>query len=653
MSIRAFYSQSIESFLLEKSTDILGTIQKEHSQNIVRLQTNSWDSQVKILQKEVSSFKSGRILFECLIPRMGRRADVVILYKNIIFVLEFKDNSTEYSVQDLNQAYDYALDLSYFHEGSHNKVIVPILVSTEAKDISFKLKKSRDLVYEPLKANRNNIANTIQLCTEKIANQQSLNHEEWLNTSYKPTPTIVEAAQALYANHDVDDISRNDAGATNLNITSKRIKEIIHFSNTNKRKSICFVTGVPGAGKTLVGLNVATLNMSTDNDEYAVFLSGNGPLVEVLREALVRDEVARGASKTKSDAKTKVHPIIQNVHHFRDDALNDTNPPREKVTIFDEAQRAWDTHHTSKFMRQKRGQPDFDQSEPEFLIEVMDRHEDWCVILALIGGGQEINSGEAGLMGWLDALENKQEWDIYYSEKLNQREYAGGVTLTPDKLQRYSQESSLHLDTSMRSFKAENLSHMVHYIIHNEALEAKKQYQLFKNNFSVKITRNLNKAKKWVLRQARGNETKGVIASSGAIRLKPEGLFVKNKMSASNYFLNNQDDIRSCHFLEDVATEFDIQGLELDWCLVCWDADYRYGNNSFEHWEFKGTKWNKKGKENKRRYLENTYRVLLTRARQGMIIYIPTGDSNDKTRNPEFYNKTYDYLISCGVDSID
>jgi len=652
MSIRAFYTNTIKSFLLDSNTDILGTIQTEHSQNIVRLQTNSWDSQIKILQEELLPFGSGIILFECLIPRMGRRADVVILYENIIFVLEFKDNSREYSAQDLNQAYDYALDLSYFHEGSHNQVIVPILVSTEAEDKVFELEKSRDLVYQPLKANKSNISHAIQLCTESIANQSSLNHKKWLTSSYKPTPTIVEAAQALYANHDVDDISRNDAGATNLNTTSKKIKEIIHFSKINKRKSICFVTGVPGAGKTLVGLNIATLNTTPKDDEYAVFLSGNGPLVEVLREALVRDEVARGASKTKSEAKTKVHPIIQNVHHFRDDALNNTSPPRERVTIFDEAQRAWDNHHTSKFMRQKRGQPNFNQSEPEFLIEVMNKHKDWCVIIALVGGGQEINNGEVGLTGWIDALDKNKKWDVYYSDKLNQKEYAGGIALTPEKLQRFTQESSLHLDTSMRSFKAENLSHMVHYIIHNEAPEANKQYQQFKNNFSVKITRNLNLAKQWILEQARGNETKGVIASSGAIRLKPEGLFVKNKMSPSNYFLNNQSDIRSCHFLEDVATEFDIQGLELDWCLVCWDADYRYINGSFEHWEFKGTKWNHKRSEEKQRYLENAYRVLLTRARQGMIIYLPNGSNNDKTRQSEFYDATYDYLVRCGVEPI-
>lgn len=655
MSERSYYSASIDSFIHESSDSIIGKITNSHPQQIEHLQTGAWNSQITILQRELSKLDEGKIFFEFLIPRMGRRADVVILHQNVIFVLEFKAGSKKYHAQDLRQAHDYALDLSYFHEGSHDRVIIPILVATEADEVPFKFLKSKDMVYPPLKTNRHNILNLINNCLKELELQPILDYKAWFASSYKPTPTIVEAAQALYAKHKVEDISRNDAGATNLNVTSIRIKEIIHHSNKNKRKSICFVTGVPGAGKTLVGLNIATSKRNKDDAEFSVFLSGNGPLVEVLREALVRDEVFRKKAKTKSEAESRVHPFIQNVHHFRDDALKNTKPPLENVAIFDEAQRAWDKHNTSKFMKQKRGQADFDQSEPEFLIEVMNRHRDWCVIVALIGGGQEINNGEAGIAGWFDALSNEEykDWDVYYSDKLNQKEYAGSIILEPEKLEHYIQESSLHLGISMRSFKAEKLSHMVHYIIHNNAPKAYEQYQQFKNNFSVKITRDLNRAKYWIREQSRGNETKGILASSGAIRLKPEGLFVKNKLSASNFFLNSQSDIRSCHFLEDVATEFDIQGLELDWCLVCWDADYRYIKDSFEHWEFKGTKWNRKNSEERQWYLENAYRVLLTRARQGMIIFIPTGDDQDETRKSSYYNETYDYLVKCGIEPID
>ena len=403
-----------------------------------------------------------------------------------------------------------------------------------------------------------------------------------------------------------------------------------------------------------LGLNIATSNADENDAEFSVFLSGNAPLVEVLREALVRDKVARKEARTKAEAQSEVHSFIQNVHHFRDDALKDHNAPPEKVVIFDEAQRAWDKHHTSKFMRQKRGQEGFDQSEPDFLIEVMNRHQDWCVIIALIGGGQEINSGEAGISGWLDALDNKfTDWNIYYSDKLTQKEYAGGIdTQRLEALKNYHQESSLHLGTSMRSFKAEKPSHMIHHIIANNSNKANNYYQQFKDKFPIKITRDLQQAKQWIKSQSRGNETKGLIASSGAVRLKPEGIFVKNRLSAAYYFLNNSEDIRSCHFLEDVATEFDIQGLELDWCLVGWDADFRYIDDKFEHWEFKGTKWNRRNQKEKQQYLENAYRVLLTRARQGMIIYIPNGDRDDETRKPEFYNETYNYLLNCGIETL-
>jgi len=654
MTTRAYYSENLHAFLNESADSIIGKITQNHPQQIEHLQTGAWKKQIEILQTEFASLSEGEVFFEFLIPRMGRRADVILLFKNLIFVFEFKVGENTYPAQDLRQAHGYALDLSHFHEGSHEKIIIPVLVATEADEVSLDISKSKDCVYQPLKVNKNNIKRLIKNCTKNIKDQPNLNHLEWIASSYKPTPTIIEAAQALYANHEVDDISRNDAGATNLNITTKKIKEIIHYSNTNKQKSICFVTGVPGAGKTLVGLNIATSNADTEDAEFSVFLSGNAPLVEVLREALVRDKVERKEARTKAEAQSEVHSFIQNVHHFRDDALKDLNAPPEKVVIFDEAQRAWDKHHTSKFMRQKRGQEDFDQSEPDFLIEVMNRHQDWCVIIALIGGGQEINSGEAGISGWLDALENKfTDWNVYYSEKLIQKEYAGSIdTQRLETLTNYHQASSLHLGTSMRSFKAEKLSHMIHHIIANDPNEANNYYKQFKDRFPIKITRNLQQAKQWIRKQARGNETKGLIASSGAVRLKPEGVFVKNRLSAAYYFLNNSEDIRSCHFLEDVATEFDIQGLELDWCLVGWDADFRYIENKFEHWEFKGTKWNRRIQEQKKQYLENAYRVLLTRARQGMIIYIPTGDSNDVTRQSDFYDETYEYLLSCGIEAI-
>ena len=667
MSRRALYGADVSAFLLQTPDTIAGQLSLQLGQHATQEQKSAWSEQAKILHEVLVDFTDGYLLFEVLIPRMGRRVDAVLIVKNIVFVLEFKIGAKAYFAADMRQAHGYALDLHHFHEGSHNKIIVPILIATQASaktlpniasTITALPTMQQDGVHAPLRANRGNLNALLRHCLQAIPQAPVIDLPHWLHSSYKPTPTIIEAAQALYANHDVSDIARNDA-QENLHITSNALQDIIHQARLHQRKTICFVTGVPGAGKTLIGLNIAT-NINADAEEQAVFLSGNDPLVNVLTEALARDAVARGSANSKAAELRSAETKIQNIHKFRDEYIKDKSAPPERVVIFDEAQRAWDAENTSKFMSTKRGQSGFSQSEPEFLISVMDRHSDWCVIVALIGGGQEINTGEAGLQGWVDALAKQfADWDVHYSDKLTQIEYAGrdvSFSAIAGTGKRATAQASLHLATSMRSFRAEKLSHMVHYLIHNQPAKAQACYQEFKHKFPIKITRDLATAKAWIKAQARANETKGMIASSGAIRLKPEGIFVKNRLTAADWFLNPQDDIRSCHFLEDVATEFDIQGLELDWCLIGWDADYRYQktdgkqDGQFEHWRFTGTSWKRRQQEEQQRYLENAYRVLLTRARQGMVIFVPKGDAEDATRLPEYLDGTFEYFVCCGVE---
>lgn len=658
MSNRAYYSATIKEFLGTSSNTIRGEVSRHHSQDVVYQQTSAWESQIDILQAQLKDFQRGYICFELLIPRMGRRADVVLLIDGVIFVFEFKVGEFHYKAADLRQTQGYGLDLSCFHEASHNRIIVPLLVSTEAPSIDFSLDKNCKTVTAPILANSENITNIINSCLITYGCQEKLNALDWLASQYKPTPTIIEAAQALYNNHDVRDIARSDADAINLAETANRLNEIIHQSCLLKKKTICFVTGVPGAGKTLVGLQVATTHNNAKDEEHAVFLSGNGPLVNVLREALARDRnktqkiSSNDKKKTISDARRETASFIQNIHHFRDEALKEkSRPPIERVVIFDEAQRAWNQKKASYFMQKKRGQSDFNQSEPEFLISVMDRHDDWCVIIALIGGGQEINDGEAGLYGWFSALHNDfNDWTVYYSEKLKQKEYAGSdVNIDLLEKNRAFSEHCLHLATSMRSFRAERLSHFIHYLIHNQANQAKDEYEKIADKYPLFVTRDLSKAKIWIKNAVKGLESCGLIASSGAKRLKANGVFVDTDIIAENWFLNDCEDVRSSHFLEDVATEFLVQGLELDWCIIGWDADYRYNGEEFEHWKFKGTNWEQVKKGDKQRYLENAYRVLLTRARQGMIIYVPLGDPKDKTRLPDYYDNTYQYLKKCGL----
>ncbi|MCG9574956.1 DUF2075 domain-containing protein [Vibrio tubiashii] len=654
MSNRAFYQSSLDSFLTQTAQSIVGEITAKHTQDLKYQQTKAWSAQVRILQASLAQFagSDSHVYFEFLIPRMGKRADVILIHSGIIFVLEFKVGADKFHRSDARQAHGYALDLKNFHKGSHDKLIVPILVATQGERVTEdpQLKLAQDKVSDPIFADENSLATTIAALSEHYS-QTTFHASKWAASGYMPTPTIVEAAQALYANHDVSDIARNEADTQNLAITSQELLSLIHQSRKEKKKTICFVTGVPGAGKTLVGLNIANTHSNPSDNEYSVFLSGNGPLVTVLQQALAIDKSKR-EKITKAQAKRETSQFIQNIHRFRDDCLDGAIPP-EKVAIFDEAQRAWNAEQASKFMQTKRNKPDFNQSEPEFLIEVMDRHQDWAVVIALIGGGQEINTGEAGLAGWLEALSSRFcDWQVYCSDQLLTGDYvSNGVS--SQSLARCSILPSLHLATSMRSFRAEKLSSFVHHVVGNSAEQARALSSQLTELYPLKITRDLKLAKRWLIEQARATESKGMLASSNAIRLKAEGIFVKNRFDPESWYLNSQDDIRSCHFLEDVATEFDIQGLELDWCLVGWDGDYRYNGSEFEHWKFKGTNWQRRNKAEDRRYLENAYRVLLTRARQGMILFVPCGDDCDSTRVTKYYDSTYQYLIECGFEPLE
>ncbi len=464
---------------------------------------------------------------------------------------------------------------------------------------------------------------------------------------------------SLFNKHSVNDISRSDASAKNLQVTSKTVSEIILNAKVKNEKAICFVTGVPGAGKTLVGLNIAAQHYDKTKKSSTVFLSGNGPLVAILREALTRDKVKQEKEKNnkikKGEVFSSVKTIIQNVHHFRDDCLKDNNSaPFEHVTIFDEAQRAWDLAQTSSFMKRKKNLPNFSQSEPNFLISCLDRHQDWAVIICLVGGGQEINTGEAGIAEWIDSVNTSfPHWKLFISNKLTDSEYAAGKSLELVKGNlSVTYKEELHLSVSMRSFRAENLSLLIKNILDINLNEAKKNYSLLKNKYPIVISRDLSKAKKWLKEIARGSERYGIVVSSHAERLKPHAIDVKSPMDPVHWFLDEKDDVRSSYYLEDVATEFDVQGLELDWSCVVWDGDFRFSQNDWKTFEFRGSKWQNINKEERKLYLKNAYRVLLTRARQGMVIVVPFGELEDNTRNPEYYDHTFNYLKELGFPVI-
>jgi len=654
---RAYYSDSIENFLNSDTDVILGRISQGSDDSSIRqTQQGAWIQQIEILRPILSNHK-GSIYFEYSIPRMGERIDVVLLIGAAIFVLEFKVGEKTFSSYGLDQVFDYALDLKNFHETSHSQYIAPILVATEAPPVEIlpSTTPQNDKLLFPIKTNTQTLSTAIKavLC---FVDGETISAVDWEKGRYSPTPTIIEAAMALYKGHAVAEISRNDAGAINLHQTTETISEVICGARENSQKAICFVTGVPGAGKTLVGLNIATKHLNQSDKTVSVFLSGNGPLVKVLQEALARDKVARekarGQKCTKKNAASDVKAFVQNVHHYRDAYLVDPCPPVDHVALFDEAQRAWTLQQTANFMKRKKNRPDFRQSEPEFLISCIDRHTDWGVIVCLVGGGQEINTGEAGISEWIIAL-NKSfpEWHIHISDRLTDSEYDAGKVLEHiGSRKNVYFNPNLHLSTSMRSFRAEHVSLLVKQMLDLDTAAARETLSKVHKEYPIRITRDLEKAKKWVKGQSRGSERYGMIVSSQAERLKPHAIDIRPAIDPVHWFLNGKEDVRSSYYLEDVVTEFDIQGLEIDWSCVVWDADFRYTKDGWMHREFRGNKWQKISKPERQTYLKNAYRVLLTRARQGMVIVIPPGDIEDPTRPPKFYDPTFEYLKAIGFE---
>jgi hypothetical protein len=655
-----YLKTSIESFMGMSVNEVYGAIARSDQFDATRQQGKAWVEEITILKEALKGY-SGTLFFEFSIPRMGKRVDVLVIVKSVIFVLEFKVGESNHHRYQIEQVWDYALDLKNFHKPSHKAVIAPILIATEAKSQSHRISTTShgDHLLSPILTNTEMLSVAIKDVLAYANAPVPVSGDTYAEGAYFPTPTIVEAAVALYNSHSVDEIARSDAEAVNLTKTTSVISDIIEYARTNHKKAICFVTGVPGAGKTLVGLKVATMQLDTHQTSASVYLSGNAPLVAILQEALTRDKVKRereqGKTVSKVEAKQAIKSFIQIIHHYRDAYLISKEAPYDHVAIFDEAQRAWNKEQTVKFMRQKKNQPDFDYSEPEFLISCLDRHDDWAVVVCLVGGGQEINTGEAGISEWLNAIRDRfRSWEVFVSPNLKDSEYAAiGAIEALKKMAPVKFDDKLHLSVSMRSFRAENLSLFVKSLLDLETRLAKEILAKIEMKYPIVLTRDLESAKNWLREKARGSERYGIVVSSQAQRLRPLAIDVRPKINPVNWFLDGKEDVRSSYFLEDVATEFDIQGLELDWTCVTWDGDLRLVDGEWATFAFKGSKWQRILGEERKRYLINAYRVLLTRARQGMVIVVPQGDSRDHTRKAEYYDGTFEYLRGLGIQVLN
>ena len=638
---RCLYNSSFEKFIKFDDNSIFGALCDNYHGDALTTTREAWKSEISIIKGVLANYsdKNGQVIFEYDIPRLGKRIDVVLLLEGIVFCVEFKVGESRILESDIDQVLDYALDLKNFHKFSQENLIVPILVATNYRNSSTNIRMSvyDDKVVNPLVTGEAGVANLISKILEKYPNEPEIN-PDWIISPYAPTPTIIEAAKTLYESHSVEDITRHEADKVSTDSTIAYILEIIQKSKANREKSICFVTGVPGAGKTLVGLDVAVRQTYQGQDkpiedEGAVYLSGNGPLVAVLTEALAKDNYQkcrdRNKNKKLSDSRREVGKFIQIIHRYRDNMLAKIKNPVENgvleidaekavklaesgygevehVAIFDEAQRSWTHKRLADYLKRggtygnKLKVPNFPMSEAAFLIWSLDQREDWAAV-------------------------------------------------------------------SLRSYRAEKLSAFVHALLAIEPTAA-ELYNEIKDKYPIVLTRDMEKAKRWLHSKVRGTERTGVLITKESARFKPLGIHVLSSgdENAVHWFLEDKIDTRASNYLEDAATEIQVQGLELDYTCLLWDADMRYDNGEWRFYRFNGqTKWveqtpTSESKQDLMKYMLNAYRVLLTRARAGMVICVPAGNANknpsgfweDSTRLPEYYDGTYQYLKSLGIEEI-
>ncbi len=706
-SNRCLYKSDFKSFIESDPYSILGRIHDAYHGQTLTTTDEAWIGEIDLLQKVLSPWKEeeAEIIFEYDIPRLGKKIDVVLLLRGIIFCLEFKINQKDVKQSDVEQVMDYALDLKNFHRYSHDRIIVPILIPTKHKTSSTYFTPSvyNDSIVNPLITGAEGLQNIIIKVLQYLEANTPGTIVDWIISPYTPTPTIIEAARSLYENHSVEDITRHEADKVTTDATIAYILDVINRSKRKGQKSICFVTGVPGAGKTLVGLDVAVKQSYQEDgtfneDDGAVYLSGNGPLVAVLTEALARDNYKKSKSKGKdkkiTDSRREVSKFIQIIHRYRDNMLAKIKNPVsdgkleidpekavklqqsgygevEHVAIFDEAQRAWTHKRIADYLKRggtygnKLKVANFPMSEAAFLIWSLDQREDWATIVCLIGGGQEINTGEAGISEWITALNNRfPHWKVYISDKLTELEYAEGKVnelLKHNINVEYSDK--LHLGVSLRSFRAERLSAFVHSLLSFNP-DARDLYQnVISHGYPIVLTRSMDKARAWLRQHARGTQQTGILISKVSARYKPLAVHVlpQNEDNAVHWFLEDKTDVRSSNFLEEAATEIQVQGLEVDYACVLWDADMQYNDGKWSFWKFNGkTKWIPERNLETQKYMLNAYRVLLTRARQGMVICVPEGNGRitpegyqeDPTRQPAFYDSTYEYFKTLGIEEI-
>ena len=699
----------IEDFCCLSKDNLIGKLSNRHSLHHSSLSSNqneAWSKEYDDLH-QILQGKSGRILFEYSIPGLPKTIDVILLIKSIIFVIEYKVNSTSYNEQDKRQTNGYALRLKFFHSRSNDNWIVPILVATDAPDTPIELKRSEeDMVYEAITCNSAKLMNVLSTVIAEIGSEDNQEWEnQWEIGVFKSSPTIIDAARNVWRSNNVAGFTKGEADEeTRLKakdyIVNTVVEETRHRNNGHG-KSLCFVTGVPGAGKTLVGLNISVALQNVG----ASMLSGNGPLVAVLTAALKRDLNKYKKQLKNATNEISVESIIRDAYGYKKEIFekrldyhvgegtvtlkDNAELSSQHVLIFDEAQRAW---NKAKMIRPGQSgkkywqEEQFPFSEPGLLLWDMNQC-DWGVFVCLVGGGQEIHNGEAGICEWLRTLEENPElmdWHIYMSDEFNGDVYNSkdGSAKTIEEYRtlfenenRLTISKELHLTACQRSNRTEKVSDFVEELLNCNADNCRRIYNDYiKGKYQIYLTRDIEKAKAKLRERKAETLNKGyvdgkndeevrmgMLMSSKAARMRPLGYEIKKesqyKDKVPSWFLDSDETVASSDFLEIALNEFFVQGLEVDLAAVLWDADLRYNkqNNDWDFYDFNDRYWsavNKNEQELKRSYMKNAYRVLLTRARIGMVVVVPEGSKTDKTRSPEFYNCTYNYLKSIGLEEL-
>jgi len=660
----AYYADSVATFQ-RASLDALEltltrAYESDRYKDLITTQITSWRAEIQALKQalgdsRLAAFRPEQwgLAIEFVVPRKMGRIDAVLLIGSALVVLEFKTENFGSSAGD--QVEDYCLDLINFHKPSHGRIAYPVVVASTGIEPQPRRAQMFGELQPTTFVDSNRLANWLLSVAAKHVGEVQLSIAAWNAGEYRPVPTIVEAAIGMFAEMQVEDIAKAGCDPINLTATIDTIRRIVKESERKKKKTVCFVTGVPGAGKTLAGLQVLhdrEIRKATGSD--CVFLTGNFPLVKVLQAALSRDSARRSKLKlrvSKRDPKTTINTVLG----YKKEYTRNKNAPHENVVVFDEAQRAWDAKRTEKYLTGDaanfRG-----LSEPELMLSILDRQA-WATLIALVGGGQEINRGEAGLAEWGRALADKfRHWSIVVSGQALSGGYGAGAKLFEDGVADgldLEIQPNLHLDNPTRQFRGRTIANWTEALLLGNAADCRRI--LGENpNYPVCITRSLAAAKAWLGSRALGTERYGCIASSEAKRLRAEGLELPPARAdgVEHWFLASKEDIRSSFQLEVAANEFQIQGLEIDWACVCWGGDFLRISDRWDLKHLRGTAWQGVGQDTARAYLVNSYRVLLTRARQGIVLFVPPGDDADLTRPPRPFDETAQFLASCGADPL-